>query len=32
MIKFKPPEKPKFLAFSFYDKNEVNKLFYEKCF
>lgn len=30
MIKFKPPEKPKFLAFSFYDKNEVNKLFYEK--
>ena len=30
MITFKIPEKPKFLAFSFYDKNEVNKLFYEK--
>jgi transposase len=30
MIKFKIPDKPKFLSFSFYDKDEVNKLFYEK--
>jgi len=30
MIKFKPPDKSIFLSFSFYDKNEVNKLFYEK--
>ncbi len=30
MIKFKPPDIPKFLAFSFYDKNEINSLFYEK--
>ena len=30
MIKFKPPDNSKFLSFSFYDKNEINKLFYDK--
>jgi putative transposase len=30
MIKFKPPENSQYLSFSFYDNNEINKLFYEK--
>ena len=30
MIKFKPPKNSNYLSFSFYDKNEINKLFYDK--
>lgn len=30
MIKFKKPDNPTHLSFSFYDKNEINHLFYDK--
>jgi hypothetical protein len=30
MIKYKPCENSKFLSFTFYDKDEINKLFYDK--
>ena len=30
MIKLKEPLKPNYLSFSFYDKNKINHLFYDK--